>query len=91
MRVVRIENHAEHGGTLNEHQLNRLVRMNIIFLQHNPDNFSSMLLSIVKSVTCNFLIDPFVSLCHAPHYIFVLSTTNDKEVLSPTITFLLLL
>ena len=22
---VRIENHAEHGGTLNEHQLNRLV------------------------------------------------------------------
>ena len=22
---ARIENHAEHGGTLNEHQLNRLV------------------------------------------------------------------
>jgi DNA helicase INO80 len=25
--VFRIENHAEHGGTLNEHQLNRLVSM----------------------------------------------------------------
>ena len=23
--IIRIENHAEHGGTLNEHQLNRLV------------------------------------------------------------------
>lgn len=23
--INRIENHAEHGGTLNEHQLNRLV------------------------------------------------------------------
>lgn len=23
--ITRIENHAEHGGTLNEHQLNRLV------------------------------------------------------------------
>lgn len=25
--VISIENHAEHGGTLNEHQLNRLVRL----------------------------------------------------------------
>ena len=29
--INRIENHAEHGGTLNEHQLNRLVRFHFVF------------------------------------------------------------
>ena len=32
---IRIESHAEHGGTLNEHQLNRLVSLPFLVLENN--------------------------------------------------------